>query len=89
MLVYNLIEWWGGQLPWDRDLASPELTKVAKFRAWASPARFLRSCFGGATCPPPPLLLKLMKYVGGLQFEEAPDYQLMRGLIKQVGFQAL
>jgi hypothetical protein len=85
VLLYNLIEWWGGVLPWDRDLASPDLTKVAKFRAFANPHKFLRCCFGrqgGATYPP--LLLKLMKYIGELQFEQEPDYKLMRSLIIQV-----
>ena len=42
VLLYNLIEWWGGVLPWDREFASPEMAKVAKFRAFNNPLKFLR-----------------------------------------------
>ena len=42
MLLYNLIEWWGGILPWDREFASPQIAKLAKFRAFANPLKFLR-----------------------------------------------
>lgn len=87
VLLYNLVEWWGGRLPWDRDLAAtPDLCKLAKFRAFANPQKFLRCCFARQSSSGgeyPPLLLKLMKYVGGLQFEEAPDYRLLRTLVLQ------
>merc|ERR1712203_544446 len=29
VLFYNLIEWFGGSLPWDRQFASPDMTKTA------------------------------------------------------------
>lgn len=42
VLVYNLIEWWGGSLPWDRDIANAIGVKNAKFRAFTNPHKFLR-----------------------------------------------
>ena len=42
VLVYNLVEWWGGSLPWDRDIANPTGVKNAKFRAFTNPHKFLR-----------------------------------------------
>merc|ERR1712025_1498917 len=60
VLFYNLIEWIGGSLPWDRECASPQATKTAKFLAF---------------------MVKFMKYINGLQFEEEPDYDFLRGLV--------
>jgi hypothetical protein len=37
VLLYNLIEWWGGRLPWDRELLTPDLTKVGHHQ-WRSPS---------------------------------------------------
>jgi len=83
VLLYNLIEWWGGILPWDREFASPQIAKVAKFRAFANPLKFLRYCFRGNGGKHPALLLKLMRYISGLRFEDAPDYAFLRNLFKQ------
>lgn len=85
VLLYNLIEWWGGCLPWDRDYARPEIAKSAKFRAFANPHKFLRHCF--RHCPSgggyPQLLNRLMRYIQTLRFEEEPQYHLLRQMIKQ------
>jgi len=83
VLLYNLIEWWGGSLPWDRDITGPNGVKVAKFRAFANPNKFLRHCFRRVGCSYPPVLNKMMSYVGGLRFEEEPDYSYLRGLLRQ------
>ena len=45
VLFYNLIEWFGGSLPWDRECASPQVTKTAKFLAFRQMGKFLRICF--------------------------------------------
>jgi len=81
VLFYNLVEWFGGSLPWDRECSSPELTKTAKFMAFRNMTKFLKVCFRGAGYPP--FLLRFMKYVGGLMFESEPDYDFLRGLIYQ------
>ena len=82
VLFYNLIEWFGGSLPWDRELSTPEVTKTAKFLAFKQMNKFLKICFRGEKFPT--FLVKFMKYVNGLNFEEAPDYDFLRGLIKEV-----
>jgi len=81
VLFYNLIEWFGGSLPWDRELSTPEVTKTAKFLAFKQMNKFLKICFRGEKFPT--FLVKFMKYVNGLNFEEAPDYDFLRGLIKE------
>jgi len=79
VLFYNLIEWFGGSLPWDRECASPQVTKTAKFLAFRQMGKFLRICFRGEKYPA--FLVKFMKYINGLQFEEEPDYDFLRGLV--------
>jgi len=81
VLFYNLIEWLGGSLPWDRECASPQVTKTAKFLAFRQMAKFLRICFRGQKFPM--FLLKFMKYVNDLMFEEEPDYDYLRGIVYQ------
>jgi len=79
VLFYNLIEWFGGSLPWDRECASPQVTKTAKFLAFRQMGKFLRICFRGEKFPI--FLVKFMKYVNGLLFEEEPDYDYLRGIV--------
>lgn len=79
VLFYNLIEWFGGSLPWDRELASPQVTKTAKFLAFRQMGKFLRICFRGQKFPL--FLIKFMKYISGLMFEDKPDYDHLRGII--------
>lgn len=79
VLFYNLIEWFGGALPWDRECASPQVTKTAKFLAFRQTGKFLRICFRGERYPL--FLVKFMKYVNGLLFEEEPDYDYLRGIV--------
>lgn len=81
VLFYNLIEWFGGSLPWDRELASPQVTKTAKFLAFRQMGKFLRICFRGNKFPL--FLVKLMKYISALMFEDEPDYNFIRGIIKE------
>lgn len=79
VLFYNLVEWFGGSLPWDRECASPELTKTAKFMAFRQMGKFLRICFRGKKVPN--FLVKFMKYVNNLMFEDEPDYDYLRGIV--------
>lgn len=83
VLVYNLIEWWGGSLPWDRDIANAISVKNAKFRAFTNPHKFLRHCFRRTGCTYPPLLNKMMNYINNLRFEDEPDYTFLKGLFRQ------
>jgi len=81
VLLYNLIEWFGGSLPWDRELASPQVTKTAKFLAFRQMGKFLRICFRGQKFPL--FLVKFMKYISNLMFEDEPDYNFLRELISE------
>ena len=86
VLLYNLIEWFGGSLPWDRELSSPNLTKTAKFLAFRQMNKFLKICFRGEKYPS--FLTKFMKYVSTLKFEDEPDYNFLRKIVKEVSIRA-
>jgi len=81
VLFYNLIEWFGGSLPWDRELSSPNLTKTAKFLAFRQMNKFLKICFRGEKYPS--FLTQFMKYVSTLNFEDEPDYNFLRKIVKE------
>ena len=82
VLFYNLIEWFGGSLPWDRQFASPDMTKTAKFLAFKQINKFFKICFRGQKHPS--FLGKFMKYISGLTFEEEPDYKYLREIVREV-----
>lgn len=81
VLFYNLIEWFGGSLPWDRQFATPDMTKTAKFLAFKQINKFFKICFRGQKHPS--FLGKFMKYISGLTFEEEPDYQYLREIVRE------
>ena len=82
VLFYNLIEWFGGSLPWDRQFATPDVTKTAKFMAFKQINKFFKICFRGQKHPS--FLGKFMKYISGLTFEEEPDYKYLREIVREV-----
>jgi len=81
VLFYNLIEWFGGSLPWDRQFATPDMTKTAKFLAFKQINKFFKICFRGQKHPS--FLGKFMKYISGLTFEEEPDYKYLREIVRE------
>jgi len=81
VLFYNLIEWFGGSLPWDRQFATPDMTKTAKFLAFKQINKFFKICFRGQKHPS--FLGKFMKYISGLNFEAEPDYKYLREIVQE------
>lgn len=45
ILVYNLIHWAGGTLPWDKNLSSPVGVQALKEEAGKDVNQFLKKCF--------------------------------------------
>ena len=82
VLLYNMIDWIGGKLPWDKpELDKPTVIQEAKIRAFQDCEAFLAQAFRYKAYPA--FILDLMKYVGGLGFEAPPDYDYIRSLLKQ------
>ena len=77
VLLYNMIEWVGGKLPWEdvEQLKPPEIHSK-KIHAFNDIESFFDSCFSGREYPT--ILKQLMKNIGELVFEEKPDYDWMK-----------
>merc|ERR1719273_1070578 len=83
-LLYVIIEWLGGHLPWDTDTddrLKPDVIQQMKIEAFHDVKGFLtHKAFKGQTYPQ--LAEDLMKMVKQMRFEEAPDYNLFRSLFR-------
>jgi len=80
IMVYNLVEWAGGRLPWDRDTSTCEEVKAAKFWAFGNVDKFLKTAFKDKRIPQ--CIVELMKYVNRLCFEDALNYEFVRNIFK-------
>jgi len=84
VLLYCLIEWLGGKLPWDREpQPHPKEIHKEKISSFLNPDQFLERAFAECTedvKTPPPFLIRLMNYIETLEFEEKPDYNYVRSI---------
>jgi len=83
-LLYVIIEWLGGHLPWDTDdddRLKPNVIQQMKIDAFHDVKGFLTfKAFKNKTYPP--MVEDLMNMVKQMRFEEAPDYLQFRSLFR-------
>jgi len=83
-MVYVIIEWLGGTLPWDTETderLKPNIIQQMKIEAFHDVKGFLTyKAFKGKTFPP--VVEDLMNSVKKMRFEEAPDYNHFRSLFR-------
>lgn len=86
VLLYCLIEWLGGKLPWDLpQQPHPKEIHKNKISAFQTPDQFLEKAFSESLediKSPPPFLNRLMNYIEALEFEEKPDYNYLRSIFQ-------
>jgi len=84
VLLYCLIEWLGGKLPWDLpQQPHPKDIHKSKIKAFRDIDTFLNNAFSESSEDskvPPSVLIRLMKYIDTVSFEEKPDYQYVRSI---------
>jgi len=79
VLLYVLIDWLGGHLPWDKEEGlKPTQIQNMKIEAFQDIKTFLTSTFKHTKCPS--FIEDLMYLVTRMPFEEAPDYDNLRSL---------
>lgn len=78
ILAYNLIQWAGGNLPWKTKnlLGNPTDVQKAKESLMDAIDKHIGECFDKNGCPAP--ILKFMKMVAKLKFDEKPNYDNCR-----------
>jgi len=83
-LLYVIIEWLGGHLPWDTDeeeRLKPTVIQQMKINAFHDIKDFLKNkAFKDKTYPK--VMEEMMKYVSNMEFEEEPDYHHFRNLFR-------
>ena len=79
VLLYVLIDWLGGKLPWDVDESlKPTVIQQMKIEAFRDVPTFMKKTFPNGNCPS--YIESLMYAVMKIQFEQAPDYEYLRTL---------
>jgi len=83
-LLYVIIEWLGGHLPWDTDeeeRLKPTVIQQMKINAFHDIKDFLKNkAFKDKTYPK--VMEEMMTYVSNMEFEEEPDYHHFRNLFR-------
>lgn len=83
ILGYNLLQWLCGRLPWEDNLSDCDY--VAKHKRWymekQNQYKLFDACFPD-DAPIPPGLPEFFTYVAGLTFDEKPDYDKCRQILR-------
>lgn len=87
ILVYNLLQWLVGRLPWEDFITDNNKLQKEKEKCMSNVVKFLALLFGDKKCPSG--IAKLVHYVNKLGFEEEPDYvkckQFLMDDLKSIG----
>lgn len=51
ILAYNMIQWLGCKLPWEKDLKDPKVVQKSKEENMSNIPKFMKSCFGKDSPP--------------------------------------
>ncbi|OQR79271.1 serine/threonine-protein kinase VRK1-like [Tropilaelaps mercedesae] len=81
VLLYNLIYWISGKLPWSSNREEAEDIASQKEIYMRDPQELMIVCFGRKGAPP--YILEFANYIARLDFHEKPNYELCREMFKQ------
>ena len=81
ILGYNVLQWLTGRLPWEDNLTSPEYVAGEKNKYMADVKKLVKVCYAATT--PPAVIVRFMEMVAALKFEERPDYDKFRQVLRQ------
>ncbi|KAJ8972443.1 hypothetical protein NQ317_000034 [Molorchus minor] len=76
ILAYNLIQWLGCTLPWEKNLKVPNVVQKCKEEYMSSVPKMIKACFGNRT--PPGAIVDFLNYLNSLKFDSEPDYKKIR-----------
>jgi len=82
VLLYNVIEWLGGRLPWENwQDVKPSAVHAEKIKAYRNIEQFLASCFSGRGVKAPAFLSQAMHCVAALAHDQEPEYRALKSLL--------
>ncbi|XP_056639501.1 serine/threonine-protein kinase VRK1-like [Diorhabda sublineata] len=76
ILAYNMIQWLGCVLPWEKNLKDPNAVYKSKDTCMSDVSKFMKTCFG--TKSPPAPLVEFLNYLVTLKHNMKPDYKKIR-----------
>lgn len=83
ILAYNLIQWLGCTLPWEKNLSNPVKVQESKEQHMDNVENFLKECFDAKTVPAS--LTEFLKYINKLSFDEKPNYEKIKKMfVKEI-----
>ncbi|KAK9743746.1 Protein kinase domain [Popillia japonica] len=81
ILIYNLIQWLGCTLPWEKDIKDPLAVKASKEKHMTDIPLFMKTCFGSET--PPDAIINLLKYHNTLEFNSEINYDKVKNILEK------
>ncbi|XP_046651626.1 serine/threonine-protein kinase VRK1-like isoform X2 [Daphnia pulicaria] len=81
ILGYNMLQWMCGRLPWESNLTDPEFVASQKNKYMSNIPALIQECFPAKNAPA--VMVKFLEMVANLKFEEKPNYDKFRQLLRQ------
>ncbi|OXU30319.1 hypothetical protein TSAR_014916 [Trichomalopsis sarcophagae] len=79
ILLYNMIQWICGALPWEKNLKDPGPVHQQKEKAFNNVQTFLKECFKTSEIPTP--ISQFMTLLASIKFNETPNYNKFRDIL--------
>uniref|UniRef100_A0A6P7FIL7 non-specific serine/threonine protein kinase n=1 Tax=Diabrotica virgifera virgifera TaxID=50390 RepID=A0A6P7FIL7_DIAVI len=79
ILAYNIIQWLGCTLPWEKNLKDPNNVHKSKEEYMSDIPKFMKTCFTSGSPPAP--LVTFLKYLLTLKHNSSPDYKKIRSIL--------
>ncbi|KAJ8670481.1 hypothetical protein QAD02_001740 [Eretmocerus hayati] len=86
ILLYNMIQWLCGSLPWEKNLKDPQLVHQQKEKALNNVQTFLKDCFSPVEVPAP--ISQFTTSLASMKYNETPNYSKFREILTK-GLQKL
>lgn len=81
ILGYNMLQWMCGRLPWESNLTDPEYVASQKNKYMSDIPLLINACFPAKNAPA--VMGKFLEMVAQLKFDEKPNYDKFRQLLRQ------
>lgn len=78
VLLFNIIQWICGSLPWEKNLKDPSAVQQQKEKAFKDVQKFLKECF---TSEIPSAVSQFMSLLATLKYNETPNYNKFRDIL--------
>ncbi|XP_058799722.1 serine/threonine-protein kinase VRK1-like [Phymastichus coffea] len=79
ILLYNILQWLCGTLPWEKSLNDPSWVQQQKENAFKNVKQFLKDCF--KTSDVPTVVIEFMTLLSTMTYNDTPNYDKFRDIL--------